>query len=154
MHEVRQWAVLEPLLPVAATGRPALFQRRLIDGVRHRVRTGAPWRDLPEEYVRWQTVYSLFRRWQREGVWAMLLTQLQARAGAAGRIIWDVSVDSRPPEAPPEPQLHTVMGGHSAGARICRRECGTDSARMWRTWLTADTAVPQGQAQQVPFCTG
>ena len=28
---------------------------------------------------------------------------------------------------------------------------GTDSARMWRTWLTADTAVPQGQAQQVPF---
>jgi len=34
---------------VAATGRPALFQRRLIDGVRHRVQTGAPWRDLPEE---------------------------------------------------------------------------------------------------------
>ncbi|MEY9858870.1 transposase [Catenulispora sp. GAS73] len=32
-----QWAALEPLLPVAATGRPALFQRRLIDGVRHRV---------------------------------------------------------------------------------------------------------------------
>jgi hypothetical protein len=31
---------------------------------------------------------------------------------------------------------------------------GTDSARMWRTWLTADTAVPQGQAQQVPLCTG
>ena len=53
----------------------------------------------------------------------MLLTQLQTRAGAAGRIIWDVSVDSLPPEAPPEPQLHTVMGGHSAGARICRREC-------------------------------
>jgi transposase len=91
MHEVRQWAVLQPLLPVAAMGRPALFQRRLIDGVRHRVRTGAPWRHLPEEYVRWQTVYSLFRRWQREGVWAMLLTQLQTRAGAAGRIIWDVS---------------------------------------------------------------
>jgi transposase len=69
-----------------------LFQRRLIDGVRHRVRTGAPWRNLPEEYGPWQTVYGLFRRWQREGVWAMLLTALQARADAAGRIIWDVSV--------------------------------------------------------------
>jgi transposase len=89
-----QWAVLEPLLPVAATGRPALSRRRLIDGVRYRVRTGLPWRDLPEEYGPWQTVYGLFRRWQREGVWAMLLTKLQAKADAAGRIIWDVSVDS------------------------------------------------------------
>ena len=89
-----QWAVLEPLLPVAATGRPAMFQRRLIDGVRYRVRTGVPWRDLPEEYGPWQTVYGLFRRWQREGVSAMLLTKLQSAADAAGRIIWDVSVDS------------------------------------------------------------
>jgi len=102
-----QWAVLEPLLPVAATGRPALFQRRLIDGVRHRVRTGAPWRDLPEEYGPWQTVYSLFRRWQREGVWAVLLTKLQTRADAAGQIIWDVSVDSTVSRA------HQ----HAAGAR-------------------------------------
>lgn len=71
-----------------------MFQRRLIDGVRYRVRTGVPWRDLPEEYGPWQTVYGLFRRWQREGVWAMLLTRLQAAADAAGRISWDVSVDS------------------------------------------------------------
>lgn len=62
-----QWAVLEPLLPVAVSGRPALCQRRLIDGVRYRVRTGLPWRDLPEEYGPRQTVYGLFRRWQREG---------------------------------------------------------------------------------------
>ena len=71
-----------------------MFQRRLIDGVRHRVRTGVPWRDLPEEYGPWQTVYGLFRRWQREGTWAMLLTKLQCAADAEGRIIWDVSVDS------------------------------------------------------------
>ncbi|MFD5675251.1 IS5 family transposase [Streptomyces sp. NPDC127040] len=69
-------------------------RRRLIDGVRWRVRTGVPWRDLPREYGPWQTVYGLFRRWQREGVWARILTLLQARADAAGLITWEVNVDS------------------------------------------------------------
>ncbi|MFI6006435.1 transposase, partial [Streptomyces sp. NPDC051366] len=69
-------------------------RRRLIDGVRWRVRTGVPWRDLPDEYGPWQTVYGLFRRWQRGGVWARLLTLLQVRADAAGLITWEVNVDS------------------------------------------------------------
>lgn len=89
-----QWAVLQPLLPVSATGRPASAQRRLIDGIRYRVRTGVPWRDLPERYGPWQTVYGLFRRWQRDGSWARIITGLQARADALGLITWEVSVDS------------------------------------------------------------
>ncbi len=55
---------------------------------------GAPWRDLPTEYGPWQTVYGLFRRWQRQGVWARLLTLLQARADAAGLITRGVNIDS------------------------------------------------------------
>ncbi|MFD8970813.1 IS5 family transposase [Streptomyces sp. NPDC059568] len=89
-----QWSVLEPLLPVVGLGRPARNRRRLIDGVRWRVRTGVPWRDLPVEYGHWQTAYGLFRRWQREGVWAGILTALQVRADAAGLIVWEVNVDS------------------------------------------------------------
>ncbi|ELP68483.1 transposase, IS4 family [Streptomyces turgidiscabies Car8] len=89
-----QWSVLEPLLPVGGLGRPVRNRRLLIDGVRWRVRTGVPWRDLPVEYGHWQTVYGLFRRWQREGVWAGILTALQARADAAGLIVWEVNVDS------------------------------------------------------------
>ncbi|MFB9707185.1 transposase [Streptosporangium sandarakinum] len=65
-----QWAVLEPLLPVAETGRPAGCRRRLIDGVR----TGAPWRDTPVAHGAWQTVYGLFRRRQRAGIRAGLLS--------------------------------------------------------------------------------
>ncbi|MER6257950.1 transposase [Streptomyces sp. NPDC001584] len=42
-------------------GRPSVGRRRLIDGIRWRVRTGAPWRDLPSEYGPWQTVYGLFQ---------------------------------------------------------------------------------------------
>ncbi|MFF3789372.1 IS5 family transposase [Streptomyces sp. NPDC001981] len=89
-----QWAVLEPLLPIAVLGRPSVCRRRLIDGIRWRVRTGAPWRDLPPGYGPWQTVYGLFRRWQRDGTRAKVLTGLQARADAAGLITWEVNVDS------------------------------------------------------------
>ncbi|MEU4231809.1 transposase [Nonomuraea sp. NPDC026600] len=87
--------MLEPLLPAAATtGRLSRSKRMLIDGIRWRARTGAPWRDLPPCYRPWQTVNGLFRRWQRLGVWAGLLTKLQARANARGRIGWTVNVDS------------------------------------------------------------
>jgi transposase len=91
-----QWARLEPLLPAPKKpGRPSRWtKRQLIDGIRWRVRVGAPWRDVPECYGSWQAVYSLFRRWQRAGVWQQILTGLQARADAAGLITWDVSVDS------------------------------------------------------------
>ncbi|GHG45109.1 hypothetical protein Shyd_85550 [Streptomyces hydrogenans] len=59
--------MLEPLLPVTVMGRPSTGRRKLNDGIRWRGRTGAPWRDLPQEYGPWQTVYGLFRRLQRDG---------------------------------------------------------------------------------------
>ncbi|WP_312881269.1 IS5 family transposase [Actinomadura alba] len=104
-----QWAVLEPLLPVPKRpGRPSKWtKRQLINGIRWRVRVGAPWRDVPECYGSWTAVYGLFRRWQRAGVWRRILTRLQTRADAAAVIGWDVSVDS------------TIVRAHqhAAGAR-------------------------------------
>jgi transposase len=92
-----QWAVLAPLLPAGRRpGRPSQWtKRQLVDGIRWRVRVGAPWRDVPDCYGSWQAVDGLFRRWQRAGIWAGIVTALQARADAAGPITtWDVSVDS------------------------------------------------------------
>jgi transposase len=120
-----QWAALEPLLPKPKrSGRPSLFSKRqLIDGIRWRVRVGAPWRDVPVRYGSWSAASGLFRRWQRTGVWAQILTALQALADAAGHITWDVSVDSTTARAQQ----------HAAGARkrgICRPSrpavCGTN----------------------------
>jgi transposase len=85
------------LPPRPGLGRPPVWPRRqLIDGIRWRVRTGAPWRDVPARYGPGQTVYGLFRRWQRAGTWARIITGLQAAADAdaAGAICWQVSVDS------------------------------------------------------------
>jgi transposase len=89
-------ARLAPLLPVGIkSGRPPLHpKRRLIDGIRWRTRAGVPWRDVPDRYGHWETVYGLFRRWQRDGTWRDILTKLQAQADADGLITWDVSVDS------------------------------------------------------------
>ncbi|WP_308258020.1 IS5 family transposase [Pseudonocardia lacus] len=92
----RQWRILEPLLPTGRRGgrRPKWTRRQLINGIRWRLRVGAPWRDVPERYGHWQSVYQLFRRWQRERVWPLLCALLQAFADAAGLICWRVSVDS------------------------------------------------------------
>ncbi|MFJ1811305.1 MULTISPECIES: IS5 family transposase [unclassified Streptomyces] len=91
-----QWAVLEPLLPKRRkVGRPPVWSRRqLIDGIRFRVRTGVPGRDVPVEYGPWGRIYALFRRWQRDGTWHQVLSRLQALADAKGAIVWDLSVDS------------------------------------------------------------
>ncbi|MFD8766434.1 IS5 family transposase [Streptomyces mirabilis] len=123
-----QWAVLEPLLPKGKRpGRPPMWARRqLIDGIRFRVRTGIPWRDLPAEYGPWGRAYDLFRRWQRDGTWFQIFTALQAQADAKELITWDINVDS------------TVCRAHqhAAGARKrgnCRRNHPAASPPSRRT---------------------
>lgn len=59
-----------------------------------RLRTGAPWRDLPERYGPWQTAYERFARWETDGTWARLLEQVQVQDDSVGAVEWTVSVDS------------------------------------------------------------
>lgn len=54
------------------------------------LRTGAPWRDLPERYGPWRTVASRFYRWRKKGLWDRLLAELQQKADAVGQLEWDV----------------------------------------------------------------
>ena len=125
----RAWGRLAPLLPRSAgRGRPWAAHRRVIDGIRWVLRTGAPWRDLPERYGPWQTCYERFARWQADGTWDRLLQALQGEADAAGRLDWEVSVDAtvvrahqhaagarRPPFAPRRGRRPTRHSG-AAGA--------------------------------------
>jgi transposase len=87
-----QWAVLAEHLPPqrAATGRPAKDHRLVVEAILWRLRTGAPWRDLPERYGPWQSVYTRFRRWQQAGVWDRVLAALQAAADARGELDWSL----------------------------------------------------------------
>src|SRR4051794_41750300 len=88
----RQWERLEPLLPPRRprTGRPNEDHRRILDGIVWVLRTGAPWRDLPERYGPVGTVSSRFYRWRAAGVWQSILAALQAEADANGEVDWDL----------------------------------------------------------------
>jgi transposase len=87
-----QWERLQPLLPPQKpqTGRPSVDHRRILNGILWILRTGAPWRDLPERYGPWRTVASRFYRWQRAGIWSQLFAAVQAQADAAGQLNWDI----------------------------------------------------------------
>src|SRR5207245_9721352 len=79
-----------PLLPPQKpkVGRPAHDHRLIINGILWILRTGAPWRDLPERYGPWSTVASRFYRWQQAGIWQRILEALQQQSDAAWLLYW------------------------------------------------------------------
>jgi transposase len=87
-----QWRRLEPLLPPERprTGRPNHSHRTLLNGILWILRTGAPWRDLPERYGPVGTVSSRFSRWRKAEIWQRVLETLQADADAAGLLDRDL----------------------------------------------------------------
>ena len=93
-HEVSdpEWVFLEPLLPKskAKTGRPARDLRVMVNGAMWILSTGAPWRDLPERFGPWQTVYHHFTQWRDSGVLDAILHALHVRLDKNGYIDWDL----------------------------------------------------------------
>ncbi|GAA2679538.1 Transposase [Actinosynnema pretiosum] len=90
-----EWALIEPHVPVAATGPLPRGVRERFNGILWRFRTGSGWRDVPERYGPWSTVYSRFNAWARAGVFQTLMEALIAEAAARGEVGLElVSVDS------------------------------------------------------------
>lgn len=93
-HELtdEQWSQLEALLPPQkpATGRTNLDHRQVVNGILWILKTGAPWRDLPERYGKWQTIYSRFYRWRKNGIWNGIFQQLQQIKDQNGQLDWEV----------------------------------------------------------------
>ncbi|GAB3557232.1 hypothetical protein GCM10027344_04500 [Spelaeicoccus albus] len=97
MFTDRQWERIEPLLPSNSglPGHPFGDNRRVVEGIAYRFRTGIPWRDLPrEQFGPWQTVWKRHRRYAGDGTWDRVLTQILAEADTAGKIDWAVSIDA------------------------------------------------------------
>ena len=80
-HEIsdEQWNKIKDLLPgqAAHPGRTAADNRGFINAVLWIARTGAPWRDLPERFGEWNSVFQRFNRWSKRGVWRRLLEAWQ-----------------------------------------------------------------------------
>ena len=91
-HELTDaaWAVLEPLLPKYSAGRPWHDHRQVINGILWVLATGVPWRDAPERYGPWQTLYDRFARWTKDGTWDRLLQALLAAMQRRDKIDWEL----------------------------------------------------------------
>ncbi|MFD5721602.1 IS5 family transposase [Streptomyces sp. NPDC127036] len=114
-HELTdvEWELLAPLIPRATTGRPRVEDRQVVNGMVYKIRTGVSWRDLPERYGPWKTVYTRFRRYALDGVFTRALQQIQARADAVGDIDWLVQIDS------------TIVRAHQHAAATGRKRGST-----------------------------
>lgn len=75
-----EWAFFEPFVSPKGpkSGRPAADHRRVLDGIFWIARTGAPWRDLPEYFGKWGSVYRQFRRWSVSGLWDVMLEEMNS----------------------------------------------------------------------------
>ena len=109
-----QWARVEPLLPISdgQRGRPFRNHRQVVEGIAYRYRCGIAWRDLPEQFGPWQTVWKRHRRFAADGIWDRIHAVLLSEANAAGEIDWTVSVDS------------TINRAHQHGTNLPRSTGG------------------------------
>lgn len=83
-----EWRVLKDLLPIEPSmrgrGRGPTENRAVLNGILWRLRCGAPWRDVPEKYGKWNTIYRRFRRWSEAGTWEIVsvtLAEMMADTG-------------------------------------------------------------------------
>lgn len=89
-----EWLILQPLLPPERSGKaghPYHSHRVVMNGIFWILRSGAPWRDLPERYGPWSTVYDRFRCWRNSGLFDRILNKLEAIARRAERIDFEFS---------------------------------------------------------------
>jgi transposase len=137
-HELTEteWARRQPLLPPRKPGKPRKDDRLIIDAILWKLATGAPWRDLPERYGPWQSVYTRFRRWTGAGVWDRLWAAVQRQADAAGALDWAVPcVDGTVVRA------HQHAAGAKGGTQQPRRSAAVRAGSRPRS-----TAAPRAAA--------
>jgi transposase len=122
-----EWERLRGLLPAdPSRGGRWRDHRTVIDGIFFRTRAGCPWRDLPEGFGNWKTVYNRHRRWSGDGTWEKILDALRAGCDEAKGKAWTVAADA------------TVVRAHqhAAGARH-QPPADVDPARLAVARLSA-----------------
>src|SRR5271170_3896985 len=85
-----EWNLLKGLFPRQKRGGKWNDHRVTLNGMLWILRSGAPWRDLPDRYGKWKSVYHRFNRWRREGLFDRILKALQIRLDKQGKIDWDL----------------------------------------------------------------
>ena len=119
-----QWELICDLFPSndGKEGGQWKDHRTVLNGMIHVLHTGCPWRDLPERYGPWQTVFDRFNRYRKDGTFELILTRLRTRLDRLGRIDWD----------------YWCFDGTNVRAARCA--AGAKKPRAIRPWATAAAA--------------
>ena len=134
-HELtdEQWTLIEPDVPrsKARTGRPSSDSRLMLNGIFWILGTGAPWRDLPERFGPWQTVYGRFSTWRKSGVFARIVEVLQIKLDEKGLIDWELwCVDGA-----------IVRAARAAAGADKKVSPGTATNRRTTLWAAAEAGL-------------
>jgi transposase len=86
-----EWSAIKPMLPNKPRGVPRVNDRRVLNGIFWVLRSGAPWRDLPDGFGPYTTCYNRFVRWRRAGVWGRIMDALATAHDASVQMI-DTSI--------------------------------------------------------------
>lgn len=135
-HELsdEEWTLVEPLLPKQRRGGKWNDHRTMLNAMMWVLRTGAPWRDLPERFGKWQSVYDRFNRWRKDGTFERIVKALRIRLDKEGKIDWDLwCIDGTSVRA-----ARSAAGGGKKGAKQSpqtthwvAREAGGDQSSTW-----------------------
>ena len=135
-----QWSLIEEMLP-RPTGRPGRRfsdARTMAEGIVYRYRTGIAWRDLPEVFGPWQTVWTWHRRMAFDGTWDRAAAKIVAAADAAGMVDWSLSVDSTIARAHQHAtnttRLSRLITASAAPEAACRRRSISSSMATGSRW--------------------
>lgn len=103
-----EWTVLQPLMPKArASARPE--DRKIMNAIFYVLRTGIPWRDLPERYGPCTSAYNRFNRWSRRGIWKRMFDALASQSRDSLHLIDSTIV-----------KAHRAASGAKGGRKIRR----------------------------------
>ncbi|MBA3676389.1 MAG: IS5 family transposase [Sphingosinicella sp.] len=140
-----EWRVIQPLLPNKPRGVPRVDDRRVLNGIFWVLRSGAPWRDLPERYGPRTTCYNRFVRWRRAGVWDRLMDAITAAYDGDIQMIDSTSIRAHQQAATPKKGGRDHCLGRSRGGLTTKIHAVVD-----RQGLPVRLGLTAGQAHDAP----
>ena len=137
----KQWDLIIPLLPKPKSrkdgkGRPHQDLRKILNGILWVCRTGAPWKDIPDRYVSYQTCHRYFQTWVKSGVWLKVLGKLAEDLKSRGKI--DVS----------ECFIDGTFASAKKGGCILEKLSGVKGPRSWQSQTVMVFLSPYGPQEQ------
>jgi transposase len=124
------WGRIELLLPGSGRGRRWRDHRQVVNAILWKIRTGAPWRDLPERYGPWKTAHERLRRWTADGTWDRILDEVVVKDDAVGNVEWAFSIDSSSVRAHQDAAGARKKGGTAAsGSKRSQSKVKVSGAR-------------------------